>query len=223
MSEHVVATVAEIPPAERKLVTVAAVRSRLQSRWRVLRPVQSLSRSGRTDVRGHPDRPDRIGSNRDTTSISARARSCAAPGTAGNSTSAPANPIASRSASRFAATRSRWRPASAWPGPYVAETVPVTVSRSTSWWTCREAVLPHQTAHELIADARRVPFGGLDGLLLVDTAADQPRAILARCHFDQLLESAFVRGPRAVSEPTPCATATRSGRARPHVGCPPVI
>jgi hypothetical protein len=41
----------------------------------------------------------------------------------------------------------------------------------------------------------------LGGLLAIDPAADQPRAVLAQRQLNQLLEGAFVRRPRTLCNP----------------------
>ena len=97
MSKHVVATVAEIPPGQRKLVTV---RGRPIAVFNLQRRLPRLF--NRCPHQGGPmcegvltgliesDDPGRL------PIFAAPARSCAAPGMAGNSTSAPASPSAIR-------------------------------------------------------------------------------------------------------------------------------
>ena len=114
MSKHVVATVGEIPPGQRKLVTVRG------------RSIAVFNLGGeffglfnRCPHQGGPmcegiltgliefDEPGHY-------KYSARARSSAAPGMAGNSTCAPARASASRRRSACAAIRWRSRKARAW-------------------------------------------------------------------------------------------------------------
>ena len=53
----------------------------------------------------------------------------------------------------------------------------------------------------MVANARRIAFRRLLGFFVIDTATDQPRAVLTQGQVDQFLEAAFVCGPGALHQP----------------------
>ena len=138
MSKHVVATVAEIPPGQRKLVTI---RGRQIAVFNL--DGEFFGLFNRCPHQGGPmcegiltgliesDQPG-------DTAIHGRGRFCAVRGMAGNSMSALARASATRRRSACAAIRLRWRRGSAWcrdlmwPRPFRS------LWKSTmSWWRCR--------------------------------------------------------------------------------------
>ena len=107
---YVVAHVDEMPPG------VAQDRRgrgpldrRLQRRRRVPRAPQPLPAPGRAALRGRAGRRRSTRAARASTATAGPARSCAARGTPGSSTSAPASRGSTRSARACGATRSAWR------------------------------------------------------------------------------------------------------------------